>query len=371
LSPVEFSMIATMPYLAGFIFGIPAGVWADRKGIRQVIITGTIIALAGCAIRCISSSFPMLLLGSFLMGFSLVALTSNSSKLIGLWFPGRNTSVAMGVYISGANVGAALALATGPFFKVAETGFIVTVVFVLITTIIWFIFGKSHPEGECRAAKEPISAHLETVLKSRNAWLISLFMFFLFGSSITRQTFVNSAFTELSGSATTAGMISSFSTITIGLGNILMPTIVARMKSLKPIVICAALLNALLIGSIMFLGYGVHTWILMGLQALFIGVMLPMGKTLPTLIPDLQAKHLGTAGGLQSMWQNLGAWFLPAYVVAPICAAAFGGTNTSFFIASGIYSVFCALCMAFLPETGTSIAARREREAAKARASQG
>ena len=364
-SPVEFSIIATMPYLSGFVFCIPSGVWADRRGIRQVVVIGMVLALCGTVLRCISTSFIVLLIGSFLMGFALAALNANSAKLIGMWFSGRNTSAAMGLYVSGANVGVAVALFTGPFFKVAETGFLVSAVIVLITTVIWFIFGKNHPCGESQAAEEPIMTHLQTVIKSKNAWVLSLFMFFLFGSSITRQTFVNSAFAELSGSAITAGVVSSYSTMVIAISCIVLPMFVARMKNLKPIMIIVGFLNAFLIGSVLLFGFGVQTWILMGIQSSCIGVLLPSGKTLPTLMPDLETKHLGAVGGLQAMFQNMGAWLVPAYVVVPICTAAFGGSSISIFVASGIFSVFCALTMAFLPETGTSIAAKQEREAAR------
>ena len=50
LTITEFSMIATMPYLTGFLFGLVGGAWADRKSIRTVMIFGLAIASVGAII---------------------------------------------------------------------------------------------------------------------------------------------------------------------------------------------------------------------------------------------------------------------------------------------------------------------------------
>jgi MFS transporter, CP family, cyanate transporter len=363
LSPVEFSMISTMPYLTGFLFGIVSGTWADRKGIRQVMLVGIIIAFVGAALRCVSTDFTLLLVSSFLMGFALAALNANSAKLLGMWFPGKNTSVAMGIYIAGATVGAATALAIGPSFSVASSGFIVAAIAVLVAAVIWFALGKTHPHGEQATADESIMVHLGQVVKSKNVWLISIFMFFLFGCTVTEQTFSNAAFAGLTGDVALAGAVSSVNTIAVGVGGIVMPMIVARMKSLKPIMIVFGILNGVLVGSILLIGFGPQTWILMVLQGALLGVLLPLGKTLPALLPDVKIKHMGAAGGLQSMLQNLGAWLIPAYVISPIVMAAFGGSNEAVFIGAGICTVICSLCIVLVPETGTSVEAKLEREA--------
>ena len=297
------------------------------------------------------------------MGFALAALNANSAKLLGMWFPGKNTSVAMGIYVAGATAGAATALVVGPSFSNASSGFMVAAVAVLIAAVIWFVLGKTHPLGERTTVNESITIHLGQVIKSRNVWLISLFMFFLFGCTVTEQTFSNAAFAGLTGDVSLAGAVSSVNTLAVGVGGIVMPMIVARLKSLKPIMITFGILNGVLVGSILLVGFGPQTWILMVLQGAFLGVLLPLGKTLPALLPDVKLKHLGAAGGLQSMLQNLGAWLIPAYIISPIAVSAFGGSSEAIFIGAGICTVICSLCIALVPETGTSVEAKLEREA--------
>jgi hypothetical protein len=95
-----------------------------------------------------------------------------------------------------------------------------------------------------------------------------------------------------------------------------------------------------------------------------------MGKTLPALLPDIKLSHIGAAGGMQSMMQNLGAFLVPSLLVTPICTALAAGDTTLLpifvFTAAGISSIACALFMLFVPETGTSVEARLKREAAAA-----
>lgn len=362
LTPTQFSMVATMPYLTGFLFGIASGTWADRKSIRQVMIIGLALAFLGAAGRMVSTSFVMLLASSFLMGFALAALNANSTKIMRLWFPGKTTSVAMGVYILGATIGAMLALKLGPTMSVAFA-FRAAAIAVLAGLLAWIILGRTHPDGEAAAA-ESIGEHLGEVLKSKNVWLVSVFMFALFGCTVTEQTFSNVAFTTLSGSAAIAGTISALNTIAVGIGGIVMPLLISRMKTLKPVMIASALVNALLLFSVLSIGYGPMTYFLIIFQGLLLGVLLPMGKTLPALLPDVRAARLGAAGGFQSMLQNLGAWLIPAYIITPIATAITGATPVSLYIGAGACTVVCAVCMALVPETGTSVEAKMQREAA-------
>jgi nitrate/nitrite transporter NarK len=236
------------------------------------------------------------------------------------------------------------------------------------------VLGRKHPDGEksTGAAKEGFVDHFKVVAKSKNAWLISFCLFALFGCTISVQTFANLGYANLSGSATTAGIIAAINTIAIGVGGIIMPTIVSRLKSLKPIFIACGVLNAGVLFSILHVGYGPVTYALIGFEGLLYGVLIPMGKTLPALIPDVKLSHIGAAGGMQSMMQNLGAFLIPSFIVTPICTALAGGDPVlvPMFVFGGaaICSLVCALFMVFVPETGTSVEARLKREAAQMQA---
>jgi cyanate permease len=364
-----FTIIATMPYLTGFLFGVLAGATADKTSIRFVLIVGTAVAFAGAVIRAFSTSFVLLVIASFLLGFGMAALNATSAKIMRLWFPSKSTSIAMGIYVAAATGGAAVGIGIGPVIGSVELAFQISAVLMAVALLAWVLFGRKHPDGESAAAtaSDSFVQHLKVVIKSRNAWLISLIMFALYGCTVSIQTFAILGYTGLSGSPAGAGVLSAFNTILMGVGGILMPIFVSRLKSLKPIFIASGILNAVVLISILHIGYGPITFVIIAFEGLLYGVLIPMGKTLPALMPDIKLSHIGAAGGMQSMMQNLGAFLIPSFVVTPICTSLAAGDTSLLpilvFTAAGISSVVCAIFMFFVPETGTSVAARLKREA--------
>lgn len=361
LTTVEFSMVSTMPYLIGFLCGIAAGAYADKRSIREVMIIGLVIALAGSVIRVFSVSFVMLLISSLLVGFALATLNSNSAKVFRIWFPKKGGGVAMGVYTTGASVGAAAALRVGVVCSVFQS-FTIAAVLVAVSLVLWIVFAKTS-EYE-KTAHEPIVQYLGIVMKNRYVWLVSFFMFFLFGCAVAEQTFINSAFTELTGSANTASIIAMVNSICVAIGCIVMPLIVQYFKRIRPIMIIAAVLMCINMIAVLLTDYSWFTWFRMILQGVYMGILLPLGKMLPALIPGVKQEHLGAAGGVQSMFQNLGAWLIPAYIIAPIVSTVTGATNLSIYIGAGISVLLAGVCVLFIPETGTSIEAKVAREKA-------
>jgi cyanate permease len=369
-----FTIIATMPYLTGFVFGVLAGAWADKTSIRLVLIVGTAVAFSGALIRAFSTSFILLAIAAFLLGFGLASLNATSAKVMRLWFPSRSTSIAMGIYVAAATAGAAVGIGIGPVIASVELAFQISAGLMAVALIAWIALGRKHPDGEKAATKatESFAQHLKVVTKSKNAWLFSLSFFALYGCTVSIQTFAILGYTNLSGSAANAGILSAFNTAVMGVGGILMPILISRMKRLKPIFIASGILNAAVLISILHVGFGPITFVIIAFEGLLYGVLIPMGKTLPALVPDIKLSHIGAAGGMQSMFQNLGAFLVPSFIITPICIALAGGDTALLpilvFSGAGISSIICSLFIIFIPETGTSVAARLEREAAQAAA---
>lgn len=62
-------------------------------------------------------------------------------------------SVGMGIYVAGATVGSATAIACGQFVDL-HAAFIVLAVLLGICTVIWALLCKSHPDGEGEFASQ-------------------------------------------------------------------------------------------------------------------------------------------------------------------------------------------------------------------------
>ena len=360
LSSMQFAMVSTMPYLMGFLGGIICGTIADRTSIRKVMIIALIIAIVGSAIRVVNITFASMLISCLLLGVSLAALNANSAKLLKVWFPKKGLGVAMGVYTTGASVGAAAALKLGVLLTVPQS-FTLALVLVAIALVVWIFLGKTN-EYEA-IAHEPVIEHLGDVIKNKYVWIVSLFMFFLFGCSVTEQTFINSAFTDLTGDPNIASTIAMTNSICVALGGIVMPIFVGKLKRLKPVMIVCAVLMCINMITVLVLPYSWFTWARMVLQGIYMGTLLPLGKSLPALIPNIKEEHLGAAGGIQSMFQNLGAWLIPAYILAPIITSTTGVSNLAYYVGAGICVLLSGICVLFIPETGTTVEEKNRRQA--------
>lgn len=361
-SVVEFSMLATIPYITGFIFGLVGGAWADRKSIRTVMIFGLSVASVGAIIRALSIAYPIMLLGSFLLGLALAALNANSAKLFRLWFPGRWTSIAMGVYILGATAGGgAIAMRVGPTLPNPQIGFIIGAICTVACLALWIAFGRTYPDGETAVNAEPMTKYLGIVLKNKYVWIISFVMFFAFGASISENTYLTSGLVTVTGDSAVAGNIGMVNMFAVGIGGVLMPVFLGKAKNLKIIFFLAAVLMGLTNILMFLLPIGPITYVFVILQGAFMGLILPIGKTLPAVIPGVKPEHLGAVGGVQSSMQNLGAGLLPAYVVAPL-ATAFAGADavavaTALMIGTGCLIIFSGLFMLLLPKGTNAVRA--------------
>ena len=358
MSTVQFSALATVPYITGFLFGIVGGAWADRKSIRFVMLIGLGVACIGAIIRAASMFFPILLLGSFLLGLSLAALNANSAKLFRLWFPGRWTSIAMGIYILGATAGGgAIAMKVGPLMTDPQTGFIIGTACTVGCLVLWALLGRTHPEETKVKDGEPMTAYLGEVLKNKYVWYISFIMFFVFGASIAENSYLTSGLVALTNDPALAGNIGAVNMVAVGIGGVAMPALLAKAKNLKVIFFVAALLMGISNIVIFQLPIGAITYIIVILQGVFMGLLLPIGKTLPAVIPGVKPEHLGAVGGIQSSMQNLDAGLLPAYIVAPLAGVFGAGSPVALMIGTGCLVIFSGLFMLLLPKGTNAVSA--------------
>lgn len=358
IGPSEFALVASVPFLAGFVFGIPSGAWADRTSIRLVMSVGLAVATAGAVGRVFATDFASLFIWSFVMGFALAALNANSAKLLRLWFPGRLMGFAMGVYVAGATIGSAVAIGIGPSVPSIQTGFWAVAALMAFVTILWVLFAKRHPDGEGSVA-EPVIAHLGAVLKCRNLWIASVLMFFILGLSLVENSFMSVGLNLGKGvEANEAALLTSLTNVSVSLGGFFLPVLAARIGRMRPCLMGTAIAAGALVLAGWFLPFSLVSYGIFFVQGVMMGGLIPLAKTLPALLPDIKPEHMGAAGGVQSMFQNLGAFVVPSYLVTPLAVAlapSFGDNEyTVIFIGAACICVIIAFVAMFLPETGVS-----------------
>ncbi|MGI5926372.1 MAG: MFS transporter [Thermacetogeniaceae bacterium] len=366
-TPAQFGIVCNMPFLAGVLFGIPCGSLGDRYGTRKVMLVGLFVFVAGALWRVFASDFISLCISSLVMGFALATLNSNSTKVIRLWFPGKAMGPAMGVYVCGASLGAGVALKIGPSFANSAAAFMACVYAAIASLLIWLLFFRTHPDGE-RCEEESSLQQMKAVMKDKNVWLISVMFFFIFGCSTTAQTYMNAGLAEHgSGNIGLASTISASSAVFVAIGSIFMPALIAKFNKLRPVMLMLCIAQFLVLCLIFVLPFGIPTLILMFFMGLFLGGMLAMGKAIPALLPNINPRDLGAVGGVQSTFQNIGAWFVAGYIIAPICQVVIpGNIYFGIYVGAGICALLAGLTVMMLPEMPTSVDAKMKLETAKA-----
>ncbi len=112
LTSVQTSALVATPVLLGALLRIPLGALTDRHGGRKMFTICCFGLLAPLAVLAMAESYPLLMLGAFLLGLGGAAFAIGVPFVNG-WFPAQRRGFALGVYGAG-NIGTGLAAFFAP-----------------------------------------------------------------------------------------------------------------------------------------------------------------------------------------------------------------------------------------------------------------
>lgn len=355
LTPAQFGMLCNMPFLAGVLFGILMGNIGDKIGIKKVMIIGIIVFVVGAFWRAYSYDFVMLMISSLCMGFGVAVLNSNSTKGIRLWFPGPAMAPAMGLYVTGASIGAGIAISAGPYFATYNQAFLVCGFLAIASLIVWILMYRTHPSEKAVAAEGADTVGLaafKDVMKNKHVWIVSFMIFFIFGTSTTVQTYMSAGFIEHSGGqVASVSTLSLASSVAVAVGSIFAPMVITKFKLFRPVMIVFFIITAASTALSMLVPYGALTFVMIIVYGVFMGGVLAMGKAVPALLPNIDPRNLGAVGGFHSTLQNIGAWCIAGYIIAPICQGAFAvNLYPAIYVGAAVSMLLAGVCTLLLPK---------------------
>lgn len=326
LTMSQFGAITMCPMLTGIIFSIPAGTFADKKGVRLSIFIAGFIAIVGTALRITSTTYIMLMLSSFMLGFLPVFISANSAKLISEWFPEKELSIAMGIFMAGGGAGNAIAQAITVYFGTFRMACIITLVMMIIAYVLFLVVASDRPKGATPPpADVPITKNIASVLKLKHVWVIGFSMICFMVCNMTVSIYLITALTARGIAATTAGFITSVFAIGIMVGTIFGGVIILKIGKGKfriPSLIVG------IIGGISLYGGWLMTSsmamaVLFFIGALCCGALVPVSMSALVCIPGMKPVYMGAAGGYANTMRFLTAFIFPAYIIAPIAGSNF------------------------------------------------
>lgn len=283
----------------------------------------------------------------------------NASKITGSWFEPEKVGFLMGVFaLCGQLPGAIATATTALLFDNRTSAFAGAAVFGIVVFMLWLFFVKDKPETEAAGPQKAeqreqtsMGEALKTVLSNKGVWMISVCIMMVLGSTVTLSTFMPTALQAMHGiDLTVSGTIASMLTLGNCIGSILGPIAFAKIKNVKVFVSGTALLS--------FAGILV-CWrfpsvLLLHMLVLFTGTMLgaamPIFFSAPVLLEGIGTKYAGSASGVISTLQLLGAVVIPTYVLTPIAGDNYG---LLFTLASGCM-LLMFVCGFFIPRFGNS-----------------
>ncbi len=343
LSTSQFGAITMSPMFTGILFSILAGIFADKKGVRISVFVAGIIAIAGAALRITATSYEMLMISSFLLGFLAVFISANSVKLISEWFPKKELSIAMGVFMSGGGIGNALAQAITAYFGTFRNACIVTLVLMVISYVLFLIIASDRPAGATPPpADVPISQTIGNVLKLKHIWVIGLTMICFMVANMTISIYLTTALTTKGIAVTTAGLVTSVFAIGVMIGTIFGGAVILKIGKGKFRTI--SLIVGIVGGILLYVGWMIAspttTAVLMFFGGMCCGALVPISMSAMVYIPGMKPEYMGAAGGYANTMRFLAAFVFPSYIIAPIAGSNYNVFMLFAAVAVVLFGVF-------------------------------
>lgn len=359
LTTSQFSSLFTAPMIVAIFLSFAGGMISDKVGSKKVINIAFVIAIIGMVGRIFANSYMPFFLCMTLTGFSNMFVNVNASKITGSWFEPVKVGMLMGIFaLCGQLPGAFATATTAAFFNSRSSAFIASALFGAVVFTLWLIFEKDSPDYEANTHQElqqteqpSIKESLRVVLSNKGIWCISICIMMVLGSTVTLSTFLPTALQTMYGiDIAVCGTIASMLTLGNCIGAIVGPMAYAKIKNVKVFVSGVAALT--FIGLLVCWRFSNITllYVLVLLTGTLLGAAMPVFFSAPILLKGIGTKYAGSAAGVISTLQLLGAVVIPTYILTPIA----GENYSLLFTLASICMVVIFVFGLFIPQFGDS-----------------
>lgn len=353
ISHFQTSLLFTSPIIMIALIAIPAGIIADRVGIKKVIGIGAIIALIGTLLRLTTTNYIDLLTFSLIFGLGMGLTFANLPKLARSCSMPKQTILVMGVLnafgvLSGVGIGLAITVPLlYPLTNSYQGVFYFWSIPLLVATFLWWFMVGEPPCPDGEEEQEKITYHeIKQTLNSKILWLLAFLLFLHNFFFYTWSAWLPTYLLDKGLSLSFTGLITSVM-LWVGVPTVIIVPMLSSGANISrklfiwiPSLIFAFLAVGILYASQFFIFF------LMIIAGIINILRFNTLLTLPVEI--MPKKHAGTASGLVVSIGYLGA------VVGPIIAGKIldiTGTLQSVFIILAVLSVITMAFALLIPST--------------------
>ena len=357
LTDVQLSWITAVAVLNGAIWRLPAGLMADRFGGKRVFVTMLALTAIPAYLVSTATSYQVLLLYAFLVGFAGNAF-SVGIAWVSAWWPQSRQGFALGVFGAG-NVGASVTKFIGPALITAIPAagllggvipggwrfvpFLYMGLLIAMAAATWLFT----PHREIRPASGRSLGSMLKPLKQMRVWRFSLYYVVVFGAYVALAAWLPKYYVDVYGlELTQAALLTALFIFPASLlrpfGGIASDRFGARK------VMYATFAVMLIASGILMMPYGyivlnrsdgttteVLPWsvnvTLFTILVFLMGCAMGVGKAaVYKHIPEYFPNDVGAVGGLVGSLGALGGFFLPPLFA--YAAAWTGMPQATFFV---------------------------------------
>ncbi len=171
----EAGLLMSMVVIPGIFLALPAGFVINKYGFRSVGFLSIMLVAAGSITMALAATFPIALLGRFILGVGGVFIVVGTPTVIPQWFIRKNLSKAMGIYAANMPVATILAFSTAnlleqsfdwhfPFYVGTAAALVCALIFLLVTK-----------EGSLAGEHTPVDMkEIKQALRTVEVWKASL-----------------------------------------------------------------------------------------------------------------------------------------------------------------------------------------------------
>jgi MFS family permease len=152
LSHHQAGLLMSMFALPGVLVSLPAGMLADRHGVKPVGTASLLVSIAGSLLVALGPSSEIVLIGRIVAGVGASTLVVIIPQAIAQWFSERHMGVAMGIFNTAMPIGTIVSLNAFPAMAGAwgwRSGIWSTILFAVFTLIVFAIFYR-RPVGRAK-----------------------------------------------------------------------------------------------------------------------------------------------------------------------------------------------------------------------------
>lgn len=177
----QVGFLVFLPLAVLSVAAIPAGVLADRIGIKKATVIGAAMMSAGSFLRGTSSDYRLLYLFTGLFGLGFTLVYPNLPKIAHAWFSREKVGLATGIYTTGIALGGTIPYVITlpiilPITNTSQGVFYIWSAPAIAAFILCWIAVK---EPRTEEPSHTVALDRDTplrMLRDRNLWLAALLM---------------------------------------------------------------------------------------------------------------------------------------------------------------------------------------------------